>query len=155
MPDNFHDRKSLHFKMDSIDKDDEARLFYEGIRLFNAGEWFDAHEVWEENWRLASGQRKYFYQGLVQCAVVLEHVRRGNPRGVRSVWQTAVKKFDGLPDVFMGINVRELLAQMRQTIKPVLSLPVEEFDPSRPRGQTLPFDSNTAPQIVLESDPFV
>lgn len=141
--------------MDLHTNDDEARLFHEGIRLFNSGEWFDAHEVWEDIWRLASGQRKHFYQGLVQCAVVLEHVRRGNPRGVRSVWQTAAKKFDGLPDVFMGMNVREFLTQMQRAIKPILSLPVEVFDPSLPRGQTLPFDLCIAPQIVLESDPFV
>ena len=65
------------------DTTDEAKVFHEGIRLFNEGDWFEAHEIWEDIWHVASGPRKKFYQGLIQCAVTIEHVRRGNPRGVR------------------------------------------------------------------------
>ena len=71
----------------------EAAIFHEGLKLFNGQEWFDAHETWEDIWVMASGSRKLFYQGLIQCAVVLEHVRRGNPRGVRSVWKIAFGMF--------------------------------------------------------------
>lgn len=141
--------------MDADPDLDEARLFHEGVGLFNTGEWFDAHEAWEEIWRIADGRRKSFYQGLVQCAVVLEHVRRGNPRGVRSVWQTAERKFDGLPPVFMNLDVPGFLDQMRRAIAPILALPTEAFDPSRERGHKLPFDPTSTPRIVLDGDPFV
>ena len=132
----------------------EARLFHDGIGLFNDREWFEAHETWEEVWHMASGRKKKFYQGLIQLAVTLEHVRRGNPRGVRSVWGTCVPKFDGLDDVYMGIPVRPLIDAVGQAIKPILDLPPSYFDASRPRGQDLPMDWELVPRIELEHDPF-
>ena len=132
-----------------IEGDDEDALFREGVELFNAGEWFEAHEVWEDAWHLAEGERKRFYQGLIQCAVTLEHARRGNPRGVRSVMKTALPKFEGLPDVYRGVDVPKLLAELKACVQPILDLPTEAFDPARERGQTLPFDPAKAPKISL------
>lgn len=133
---------------------DEPALFHEGIRLFNEQDWFEAHEVWEDIWREASGERKRFYQGLIQCAVTIEHVRRGNPRGVLSVWTTAQTKFTGLPSSYMGIAVDRLLAEVKTLIDPVLALPESSFDPARPRGQDLPVDWSLAPRIELSENPF-
>lgn len=133
---------------------DEPKVFHEGIRLFNERDWFEAHEVWEDIWREASGPRKRFYQGLIQCAVTIEHVRRGNPRGVRSVWRTAKEKFTGLPSPYMGIDLHRLLDEVRTLISPVLNLPESRFDPALPRGQELPVDWKRAPRIDLSKDPF-
>jgi hypothetical protein len=133
---------------------DEARLFHEGIRLFNEDDWFEAHEVWEDIWHDASGPKKHFYQGLIQCAVTIEHVRRGNPRGVRNVWANAQKKFVGLGDVYMGVPVRRLLDTTRRFILPVLELDAEWFNPAQPRGRKLPVDWEQVPRITLEIDPF-
>lgn len=133
---------------------DESAIFHEGLRLFNEQEWFDAHETWEDIWVMASGDRKLFYQGLIQCAVVLEHVRRGNPRGVRSVWKTAQSKFVDLPDVYMGVAIRQLLDDEYRAIRAILELPQERFDPRLGRGQVLPYDPANAPSITLLADPF-
>jgi len=133
---------------------DENKVFHLGIELFNEGEWFEAHEVWEDIWREASDQTKLFYQGLIQCAVTLEHLRRGNPRGARSVYESAQTKFVDLPQVFMGIDVKKLLGDLEQVMTPILALPAERFAPNQPRGQDLPFDPDQAPRIDLEFDPF-
>jgi uncharacterized protein len=44
-------------------------LFARGARLFDAGAFFEAHEVWETRWRAAAdkGERE-FLQGLIQVA---------------------------------------------------------------------------------------
>ena len=133
---------------------EEARLFHEGIALFNRHEWFESHETWEDAWRMVSGPRKLFYQGLIQCAVTVEHVRRGNPRGVRSVWATAQTKFVDLPPIYMGLDIAKLLSDVERLIRPVLDLPESWFDPARPRGQNLPVRWPDAPAIKLRSDPF-
>lgn len=133
---------------------EEAKIFHEGIKLFNDGEWFEAHEKWEDIWRSAAGAKKKFYQGLIQGAVTLEHIRRGNPRGVRSVWKTCVPKFDGLPEVYMGVDIPQFLVDLAKHVDPVLDLPSTYFDPDRPHGQQLPFDPTATPSIELESDPF-
>lgn len=120
------------------------------MALFNEGAWFEAHEAWEDVWHIASGPRKRFYQGLIQCAVTLEHARRGNPRGVRSVWSTCVPKFQDLGPRYLGIHVGDLLAGVGRAIRPVLDLPADRFDPRLPRGQDLPVDWEQVPRISID-----
>jgi predicted metal-dependent hydrolase len=132
----------------------EAQLFHEGLTLFNEADWFEAHEVWEDIWHTASGVRKHFYQGLIQCAVTIEHIRRGNPRGVRSVWATAQEKFTDVPSPYMGIDVSALLGAMQRFVQPVLDLPDDRFAPGASRGQAMPVDLAQAPTIRLLEDPF-
>jgi len=136
------------------DAEEEARLFHEGLRLFNDSEWFEAHEVWEDIWHMASGAKKRFYQGLIQYSVTIEHIRRGNPRGVRCVYATALTKFEGLGDVYMGFNVPGQLAALEHFVKPVLAMGHKAFDPKTGRGQAMPVDLANAPKMKLEYDPF-
>jgi len=133
---------------------EETQLFHEGLALFNERDWFEAHEVWEDIWHMATGVRKQFYQGLIQCAVTIEHIRRGNPRGVRSVWTTAQEKFVDVPEQYMGVNVAGLLDDMRRFVQPVLDLPEDRFAPGQSRGQDLPANLQHAPTITLLHDPF-
>jgi predicted metal-dependent hydrolase len=43
--------------------------FARGARLFDLGEFFEAHEVWEERWRVATDKNeREFLQGLIQVA---------------------------------------------------------------------------------------
>lgn len=60
-----------------------------GVELFNREEFFDAHEVVEEVWQEIDGPEREFLKGFIQAAVCLEHHRRGNLRGFRSVAATA------------------------------------------------------------------
>src|SRR5438477_12817776 len=92
----------------------ERKLYYDGIQLFNEREFFEAHEVWEDAWHMAYGIKHDFYQGLIQCAVALEHYRRSNPRGVISLYQSYRPKFKHVPPIFMGLNVAEFLAAMHE-----------------------------------------
>lgn len=137
-----------------IDPPEEPRLFHEGIALFNEGEWFEAHEVWEDIWHMASGDKKRFYQGLIQCAVTIEHIRRGNPRGTVTVFDSANAKFTGLPDVYMGINIKRLIEQIGDMVAVIRALPAQMFEPRKGRGLELPVDLTKAPKIKLEHDPF-
>ena len=141
-------------KKKSVNRIEEARIFHEGIELFNSGEWFDAHEVWEDIWHTASGPKKLFYQGLIQLAVTIEHMRRGNPRGVVAVFASAQTKFVDLPDVYMGVNVRALVGAIAGMVRPIAALPPDTFEPGKSRGLSLPVNLNEAPTIELACDPF-
>ena len=57
----------------------------EGVRLFNAGEYFECHEVLEDLWRAEEGPLKDLYQGLIKAAVALYHAERGNFEGAARV----------------------------------------------------------------------
>src|SRR4029078_13519505 len=96
-----------------------VKLYLEGIQLFNEHEYFDAHEAWEDVWHMAYGIKHDFYQGLIQCAVALEHYRRSNPRGVVSLFNSHRPKFAQGPPVFMGLDVTRFLADMHEALRPV------------------------------------
>lgn len=87
---------------------DSHELWAEGIELFNVGRFFDCHEAWEELWKRESGAAKFFYQGMIQAAVAILHVERGNLRGARSTWNKARVKLEFLPAEHMGIALGEL-----------------------------------------------
>lgn len=135
-------------------KSQEAELFHEGIDLFNDDEWFEAHESWEEIWHMAQGEKKRFYQGLIQYTVTIEHIRRGNPRGVRSVYETCMPKFDGLPSIYMGVDVDYVRRTLKEMAEKVFAMGPEAFDPVTGRGQAMPVDLTQAPKIKLAYDPF-
>jgi predicted metal-dependent hydrolase len=131
-----------------MDAELEKKLYLDGIALFNEHAFFEAHEVWEDAWHEAYGTKFEFYQGMIQCAVALEHYARSNPRGVVSLYDSYRRHFKDVPDVFMGLNVKDFLARMRQALAPVL-----DADPLPPRG-TITLDLATTPKIALSYDPF-
>ncbi|MFW6061064.1 MAG: DUF309 domain-containing protein [Phycisphaeraceae bacterium] len=136
------------------DPQEQARLFREGVARFNAGEWFEAHEVWEALWHtLDDGERKQFVQGLIQCAVALEHARRGNPRGALTMFDRARPRFEGLPQRYMGVDIAALLASLAKLLAPLRDLPADALRPRAGRGLELPINLCDAPTIELQNAP--
>lgn len=55
----------------------------EGARLFDAGRFFEAHEVWEDVWRVETGARRLALQGLIQIAAGFHKgLVQGRPSGM-------------------------------------------------------------------------
>jgi len=92
---------------------DDAK-FQHGIKLFNAGSFFDAHEVLEDVWREAEGDRKKFLQALIQAAVGLHHHSTGNIVGARSLLARSSRKLTDYPEGYCGIALDELCASLRE-----------------------------------------
>lgn len=93
----------------------EARLF-EGIRLFNAGEHWHAHEAWEGLWLSfdADAERddKRFVQGLIMAAAMLVQYERGVARGVANHYANAQARLAPHAPHKWGVDVADLLAQL-------------------------------------------
>ena len=64
---------------------DYEPLYLAGIAHFNACDYYESHEVWEELWTDYRGPSRKFYQGLIQAAVALYHFGNGNIRGARKL----------------------------------------------------------------------
>jgi len=101
-----NDKSDLH---DTLDKNDFDEAFERGVALFNRGDFFACHEVWEELWLRSTGAEKIFYQGLIQTAAAILHAERGNSRGASSTWRKAHAKLAMLPARHQGIALGELL----------------------------------------------
>jgi hypothetical protein len=95
---------------------DVEGAFQRGIVLFNRGEYFACHEVWEEIWLRSAGDHKLFYQGLIQAAVAILHAERGNLRGAASTWRKACAKLDPMPPHHMGIALEEFRRALAEFI---------------------------------------
>ncbi len=68
-------------------------LFWRGVELFNSGEYFDAHEEWEELWSEFNLPDRFFIQGLIQTTVSFYHLSTGNLKGSRNLIVRALDKF--------------------------------------------------------------
>ncbi len=68
----------------------DPELFTKGLEHFNRGEFFEAHEVWEELWHTAQGAYHPFIQGLIQTAVAMHHAGNENWRGTRKLMAGAL-----------------------------------------------------------------
>jgi hypothetical protein len=86
--------------------------------LFNAGDYWHAHEALETVWRsiISDGDAgaARVWQGLIQAAAALLHQRRGNRHGVAAVGRSALAKLAGpqRPDVeFETVRFQERLAR--------------------------------------------
>jgi uncharacterized protein len=87
-------------------------LLEKGIIFFNSGHYFDAHEAWEDLWRLSGGPLRLFYQGLVQGAVGMHHLSRGNLNGATAQLTKSLQKLRQYPEKFCGIDNAKLIADL-------------------------------------------
>lgn len=78
-----------------------------GVALFNAREFFDAHEVLEDLWNECPNDDRRFYQAVLQAAVALHHFGNGNLRGAIKLFRSAEAYMAPYPKVFKGLD-REL-----------------------------------------------
>ena len=83
----------------------------EGIRLFNAGKYYECHEVLETLWRDERDPIRYLYQGILQIGVGLHHLRNGNYRGATLLLHDGIDKTRRFTPACMGIDTAALCRQ--------------------------------------------
>jgi predicted metal-dependent hydrolase len=86
----------------------------EGVARFNAGRWYEAHEVWEEAWRQEAGERRWLLQGLILVAAGWLKRQAGRSEGARTLFCRALDRLESLPAIFEGVEVGVLVPQVRQ-----------------------------------------
>lgn len=114
---------------------EERAQFEEAVRLFNAGLYFECHDVLEEIWSGVRGDGRDFFQGLIQVSVAFYHLDRGNALGARSMFGRALKRFEAYPLRYFGFDLdaqrsvlREWLARLDTGAPPLDSPPRWSFD---------------------------
>ena len=105
----------------------------EGLRLFNAGEYFEAHEALEDAWNEEQSKVRDLYRGILQIAVVYLHITRRNYNGAVKVYARSQRWVRDWPNVCRGIQVEELRRDAEAAINEVRRLGLDrisEFDNS-------------------------
>ncbi len=89
----------------------------EGLRLYDAGEFFTAHEEWESVWLTSPEPEKTFLQGLIQVTAAFHHLRCDNRLGTVLLLQGALRRLDQYPPMFGGISVNLLREDIRDRLR--------------------------------------
>ncbi len=80
-----------------------------GVALFNAHQFWHAHEAWEGPWLVATGDEREFLQGLIQVAAAYHHVQRGTFRGGVRLFDAALRRLERFPDGYFDIDRSEVV----------------------------------------------
>jgi uncharacterized protein len=109
-----------------------------GVHLFNAGEFFECHEVLEELWRDEPGPIRELYQGILQVGVGFYHLGRANHRGAVNLLGYGIARLERVPPDAQGLDVRALLVQAARCRERLVELGPHRLDA---------FDTATIPKI--------
>jgi hypothetical protein len=130
--------------MDSPEASYDPR-YLAGIVLFNRGDYFEAHEVWEDLWMEPAGPDKPFYQGLIQAAVGLCHFCNGNVRGALKLYHSSRDYLSRYGPAHLGLDLAAFAEQMGRCFAELLASPA-------PDKAIVP-DEDLLPTITLDPAP--
>lgn len=100
-----------------------------GMQLFQAGEYWLAHEALEEAWKEETDSVKDLYRAVLQAAVIYLHIERGNYIGAVKVYGKVQKWIQPWPDMCRGIQI----GQLRQDLDTAIT-EVKRLGPDRLAG---------------------
>lgn len=89
----------------------------EGLRLFQRGAYFEAHEALERAWREEKEPIRDLYRGILQAAVTYLHMRRGNFDGAVKVYERCMRLLNRFPDTCRGVQVGRLRADLSTAVE--------------------------------------
>ncbi|MEF8872184.1 MAG: DUF309 domain-containing protein [Haloarculaceae archaeon] len=111
-----------------------------GVRLYNSGAYHESHDCFEDEWyNYGRGRTESkFLHGMVQVAAgAYKHYGFENDDGMRSLFQTALQYFQGIPNDYYGVDVLDV----RTTLTNALTDPAVldgwqiELDGERPEAR--------------------
>jgi predicted metal-dependent hydrolase len=92
-----------------------ADPFARGARLFDIGEFFEAHELWEERWRVATDQtERDFLQGLIQVAAAFHKLLvMKSAESASRLLAKGLAKLDACPAHVQGMDLAAFRERLR------------------------------------------
>lgn len=112
-------------------------LYLKGIEYFNACDFFESHEAWEEIWAEEQGPSRKFFQGLIQAAVALHHFGNGNIRGAKKVFYGACGYLEPYRPKHLGLDLDAFLAELRNCFAEIVASE-EEFPQVEINAELIP-----------------
>ena len=86
-----------------------------GALLFDAGQFFEAHEAWEAHWLLEKDEsRRMLLQGLIQIAAALHKlIDKRAPEPAASLFRKGLAKLDACPAQMGELDVASFRERVR------------------------------------------
>ena len=97
--------------------------YLRGVDFFNRGWWWEAHEVWEEQWHVVEGRdavQHDLLKGLIQLAACALNRERGSDRGAGRLLESACGFLEQAAaaggDQLMGLDLPALRDEARRRL---------------------------------------
>jgi hypothetical protein len=100
-----------------------------GIRLFNQGRYFEAHEELEAAWRDEKGKIRELYQGMLEAGVTYLHLQRGNLAGAEKVYGRSIRWLRPWPEVCRGVHIGQLRRDLEAAVTEATRLGADGLRP--------------------------
>jgi hypothetical protein len=92
----------------------DRESFAKGVTAFRSGDFYLAHDLWEEVWHAYRPADRRFLQGLIHIAVGSYHIQCGNSKGSQSQLGKAIDKMSPFAPMHWGIDVHDVVARVRR-----------------------------------------
>lgn len=99
-----------------------------GIALFNSGEYYAQHDIFEALWANTDAPVRMLYKAILQVGVGYYQIQQGNLRGAIKMLRRADKWLAQLPDVCRGVDVRQLRQDAKQVHDRLIQAGLDNFD---------------------------
>jgi hypothetical protein len=103
----------------------------EGIGLFNAGKYWEAHEALEEAWKYEMGTIRALYKGILQVGVMYLHIERGNYRGAMKLHKRCLVWLNPWPNKCCELDIGEIKRNVQAVLEAAVELGpknISQFD---------------------------
>jgi len=104
-----------------------------GIKLFNQGEYYEAHEPLEAAWMETESPERDLYQGILQIGLAYYQISRGNYRGALKMFRRGQRNLEPLGESKMGIDLTRLKGDARnveQELRRIGPDQIEQLEPT-------------------------
>ena len=75
------------------------------LNFFNNGEWYEAHDAFEEIWNSVDGDERQVIQGILQVSVSQFHLSKGNLNGATILLGEGLGRIKTRTKVNLGIDL--------------------------------------------------
>ena len=107
--------------MNLLEKEDQSFIndarFEIGMKLFNSGQWYKSHDVFEEIWHETNGSDRQVLQGILQVAVAQVHLENGNINGATILYGEAVGRLKRSNLDGLRLDIEDLCKCITQRLK--------------------------------------
>ncbi len=96
--------------------EDESK-FFKAVKLFNEGEWYLAHDIFEEIWHITNGLERITIQAILQIAVAEVHLSNGNMSGAVILYGEGLGRIKNNELPNLGIDIDSFSLEVEKRFK--------------------------------------
>ncbi|MBI1802973.1 MAG: DUF309 domain-containing protein [Ignavibacteriae bacterium] len=115
----FRKQSNPDFVVEVKDLIDSPR-FKDGVKLFNSGYYWEAHEAWEDVWREHEDDVRTFAQAFVQMAAAYSFIKLGKLSSAKYLFEKSIEKFQQFEHEHCIVKIVPLIDAMKATLSAVM-----------------------------------